>query len=200
MVGGSLLAGVAGFCAPPSTRCRRCSRCAASPASARRRCSSPPPRSSPTSLRPTAGPRRPATSPSPCSAASGSGPIIGEAVFGDDRFHLRSSWPAGFTVLAAVLSLAVPARRPRAVRRRRPRAAARDSGSSGSSTPPRSAPDSCWRPASPRSPCSRRSCPSTPARSASPDRVGCSPPTASCASCCASPAPGCPSASGPAAP
>ena len=38
----------------------------------------------------------------------GVGPIIGEAVLGDDRFHLAFLVAAAFTVLAAVLSLAVP--------------------------------------------------------------------------------------------
>ena len=129
----------------------------------------------------------------------GIGPIIGEAVLQDDRFHLA------FLVAAASgprrrdgARRAAPRARP--VRRRRPRAAAEYRGFDSSCTPPRSAPGSCWRPASPRSPCSRRSCPSTPARSGSPGPAACSPPTASSASCCASSAPACPSGSAPAGP
>ena len=133
----------------------------------------------------------------------GVGPIIGEAVLGDDRFHLAFLVAAAFTVLAAVLSLAVP-HSVRAGGRRR-RSSTTDctpliAGSAASSTLRLSGRASSWRPASPPSRRSRRSCPTTPARSASAGRAPCSPPTASSASCCASSAPACPSASAPAAP
>ena len=82
-------------------RHRRLARTAARPARRRRhrrgsRCSSPPPRSSPTSPRPTGGPRPPATSPSPCSPGSASGPIVGELVLTATIIH------AAFAVAAAV--------------------------------------------------------------------------------------------------
>ncbi len=132
----------------------------------------------------------------------GVGPIIGEAVLGDDRFHLAFLVAAAFTVLAAVLSLAVPhSVEPADGRRRssnRPRHLL-SAGSAASSTPPPSGPGSCWRPASPRSRRSRRSFPTTPGRSASAARAPCSPPTAWSASCCASSAPACPSGSVPGA-
>lgn len=118
------------------------------------------------------------------------GPIIGEAVLGDGRYALAFVVAAGFSEIAAVMSLRVPAHVHASTHRDRLEAGRR------SCTAPRSVPAWCSVPASPPSSSSRRSFPTMPVRSASRVQGLCSPRTASCASYCASPVPGFPSGSG----
>ncbi len=118
----------------------------------------------------------------------GIGPIVGEALLGDDNFA---------QAFVDCRTVRIPGRRRRDVRPRpcgdrRARSTSTSHRPSrrrvvaGSSIPPRSCPASCSLPVSPRSPRSGRSCPTTPVRSGSPPRAGCSRCTRSCRSSCGS--------------
>ena len=131
----------------------------------------------------------------------GVGPIIGDAVLGDDRYA-RAFVDRRRLRLAGRAARARRAPRPRP-RRSRPRptpTSRRAAASSASCTPLPSDPGWSSRAASPASPSSPRSCPSTPATSDSAAPGRCSRPTASSASRCASPVRVGSSASAPAGP
>ena len=126
MIGGALLAGVAGsLCAGLSTRSRCCSCSRGSPASARPRCSSPRPRS----IADLSPPDRRAEAASYFSVAVfgglGIGPIIGEAVL--QRRPLRAGVPRRrrrSRCRRRDVARSCPSRVDRRVRRRRPEHAA----------------------------------------------------------------------------
>ena len=168
-----------------STSCGSCSCCAASPASVRPRCSSGRRRSSPTWPRPTVGPRRRATSRSPCSAGSASVRSSVTSCSPTTTTAGRSSSPAASPGWPRSRRPAVPRDVRAALVRRRGRRAAgaprlradhapgRGRARAGAGLRHRRVRRVHRLPARPR-----------PRTSASADRARCSPPTASCACCC----------------